>query len=133
MAMKVFMNFKGLIPIELACQLEEIGMSLPECPIGYAYLVDDIETQETLKRGWLQPTYASVIEFLSQVFNIFVTISLEEDISSIQGKICFSTKALKVREDGYMLAKTVFKFFESWEDAANRGIEEGIKIAKNLI
>lgn len=133
MVMKDFMNFKGLVPLELAYQLEEIGMKMPECPIGYAYLVDDIETKENLKRGWLQPTYASAFEFLSQILNIFVTVSVEEDISNIQEKICFSTKALKVREDGYVLAKTEFKFFESWEDAANKGIEEGIKIARNLI
>lgn len=133
MAMKDYMNFKGLVPWKLADQLKELGMEMPSIPIGYAYLVDDVESDEGLERKWLQPTYASVIEFLSQVFNIFVTISFEEDISSIREKICFSTKALKVREDGYVLAKTVFKFFESWEDAANRGIEEGIKIAKNLI
>lgn len=133
MAMKDYMNFKGLVPWKLADQLKELGMEMPLIPVGYVYLVDDVESDEGLERKWLQPTYASVIEFLSQVFNIFVTISFEEDISSIQEKICFSTKALKVREDGYVLAKTEFKFFESWEDAANRGIEEGIKIAKNLI
>ena len=133
MAMKDYMNFKGLVPWELADQLEELGMEMPSIPVGYAYLVDDVECDEGLERKWLQPTYAYALEFLSQKFQTYVTVSIEEDISNVTKKICFSTKALKVRKDGYVLAKTEFKFFESWEDAAKKGIEEGIKIAKNLI
>lgn len=131
MAMKEYMNFKGLVPWELADQLKELGMEMQSIPIGYAYLVDD--SDEGLKREWLQPTYASVFDFFSQKLQIFVTISFEEDVSNVSNKIMFSTQSVKVREDGYVLAKTRFGFFDSWLDAANKGIEEGIKIAKNLI
>lgn len=121
------------IPWDCADELHKLGMDMPSIPIGAYYLEDEDELAEMTARKWNRPCYGEALEFLSQILNIFVTVSIDEETSVQLHARIYRTRVVKMNSFGKKDAGTTFCGIVIYGEAMEKGLREAIKIAKNEV